>query len=88
MPVGRTQPMYQLSKMKRNSATDKATRSAKARAMRWSRVSPGRFLRNMKTPALASAQSTAISMTTITVFIPQDYLTGAMNLNESGRRSS
>ena len=75
MPVGRTQPMYQLSKMNRNRATDSPTRTANARAMRWSLCSPSRRLRNMNTPAAASAHSTATNMITMMVFIAQDYST-------------
>jgi hypothetical protein len=78
MPVGLTQPMYQLSKMNRNSATESATRSASARAMcrLRSSVLPAAEpvpLRNMKTPALARATSTAIISNTITVFMARDY---------------
>ena len=75
MPVGRTQPMYQLSKMNRNRATDSPTRTASARAIRWSSCSPSRRLRNMNTPAAASAHSTATNMITMMVFIAQDYST-------------
>jgi hypothetical protein len=70
MPVGRTQPMYQLSRMNRNTATDKRhAHGASARAMRGRGSSPGsRPLRSMKRPALASAPSTATSIMTITDF--------------------
>ena len=93
MPVGLTQPMYQLNKMNRNSATESATRSASARAMcrLRSSVLPDAEpvpLRNMKTPALARATSTAISSNTITVFMGADYrrLPSALPVQGQGRR--
>ena len=79
-PVGRTHPMYQLSRMNRNSATDKPTRSANARAMCLlgePLLDPSLFfppLRSMNTPALANAPSTATINTPSTVFIVRWYL--------------
>jgi hypothetical protein len=76
MPVGRTQPMYQLSRMNKNSATDKPTRSARARAICLCRPSALLPLRSIKTPALAKATSTAININTISVFIAPVYARG------------
>jgi hypothetical protein len=76
MPVGRTQPMYQLSRMNKNSATDKPTRSAKARAICLWRPSALLPLRSIKTPALARAPNTAININTISVFIAPVYASG------------
>jgi hypothetical protein len=77
MPVGRTQPMYQLSRMNKNSATDRPTRSAKARAICLCRPSSRVPLRSMNTPALARAPKTAINSNTITIFIRAVYASGA-----------
>jgi hypothetical protein len=76
MPVGRTQPMYQLSRMNKNSATDKPTRIANARAICLWRPSALLPLRSIKTPALAKAPSTAININTISVFIAPVYAPG------------
>ena len=71
--------MYQLNRMNKNSATDSATRTASARAMRLSRAlgsaSSAWPLRNMNTPALASATSTQSSATTMMSFMSGDYFT-------------
>jgi len=67
--------MYQLSKMKRNKATDSPTRKARARAMFLLRLSASstRPFRNMKTPALAKAPSTETKSKTMKIFIAVDY---------------
>ena len=75
MPVGRTQPMYALSRINKNKATDRPTRQASARAMCLLRSSPGAPLRSMNRPALASTIRTQIKPTTITVFMGDDYFT-------------
>jgi surfeit locus 1 family protein len=72
-PVGFTQPMYQLSRMNRNSAIDSPTRSASARAMRLSRERVSLLLRSMNTPAPANEASTSTKAITITVFMGHDY---------------
>jgi hypothetical protein len=77
MPVGRTQPMYQLSKMNKNSATDSPTRRAKARAICLCRPSSRVPLRSMNTPALAKAPKTATNINTIKIFMRSVYASGA-----------
>ena len=67
--MGLTQPMYQLSRMKRNSATESPTRTASARAMWLLRFPLSRPRRIMNTPALAKAPSTATNINTITIFM-------------------
>jgi len=72
MPVGAIQPIFQDNRMNRNSAIDKPTRTASARAMRASRRSPlwlSSDLRSMKKPALAKAPSTPTSAMTMTNFM-------------------
>ena len=79
MPLGEIQPIFQDTKISRNSAIDKATRTASAQAMRVSRCLPSGSswgVRYMNTPALARAASTPISAMMITTFMGRDSRTG------------
>lgn len=73
MPVGLTQPIDQASRMKRNRATDKPTRQARARAIACGEVAGSRPLRSISTPALASAPTMDTSTITISAFIKAVY---------------
>lgn len=71
-PLGEIQPMYQATRMIKNSPTEIATRIANARAMRLSGASaflsaPGR--RNMNTPALPNAARMPITANTMITFM-------------------
>jgi hypothetical protein len=69
------QPIQKLNSTNRNSAMDRPTRTASARAMSVPCGSRERRLRSMNTPADASATTMASRASTITVFICVDYFT-------------
>lgn len=75
MPEGLIQPMYQASSTSRNTETESPTRTAKARAMAELRLPGSDPLRSMKTPAPARATSTATSISTMRIFMREEYFT-------------
>ena len=75
MPDGLIQPKYQARSTNRNTVMDKATRTARARAMAGLLEPGSEPLRSMNRPAPANAASTATSRITMTTFIWAEYFT-------------
>ena len=73
MPVGRTHPCDQASRMKRKRATDSPTRQASARAIACGAVAGSRPFFSMNTPALAKTPRMATSTITMKTFIGPVY---------------
>ena len=69
MPVGRNQPIFQLSKIHRNNKMEMPTRNAKARIMRCVLGAPSASPRIMKKNAVAKAANTPRNATPISMFM-------------------
>ena len=75
MPEGLIQPMDQANSTRRNTVTDRPTRTASARAMAGLRLPGSAPLRSMKKPAPARATNTATNINTMTIFMRAEYFT-------------